>query len=335
MIRVIRSNPIFLASLSLAILLAGRSVSGANLCAGLFNESLRYEISQTEELRQRAENLVLRQIDVFDRSFEAGSGYTFERFEKLIRDKSKIMPAVAQTLRIVEEGQIEVYMRAPESVRDGIVQRGFLNQHQTNTSMGLVNIDARMEAEAGMLAMTKEDYRAIESEIRPKYASFRLPLSQGAGFDIRSTRQYGDDVFIFRKDALKGRAAFFPGDSLGHFFEEGEGLMPHRKNVPWHQLSIPLERSMLMVPYLLNTVEYRNPNNRPGFPQYPFDLKNQRVMGHDYWEIHLFGPYTLADVVAYEFEKTPPSGLFLEALQKNGVMIFDARTRPATPWNGR
>jgi hypothetical protein len=104
---------------------------------------------------------------------------------------------------------------------DKIIKNGFLNQHQTGTSGGLVGEEIpqrRAHAEDSILGLKIEKTYNAEltnpwHELRPKYAYYTLP-NYSASMDAQTyTWRYGDTIAVLKRNILK-RTTFSNGDSL-------------------------------------------------------------------------------------------------------------------------
>jgi hypothetical protein len=140
-----------------------------------------------------------------------------------------------------------------------VVQRGFLNQHQTGSSGGILSPDYRWKIENELigfrLARKYERSSAATHAVLPKYAYVFLdrPRKGDEGF---LPEDYGD-VYFKLKDSVKDRATFTTGDSFD--------LRLRRRRVDAH------------------TFSFRSVNRLTKDPR-------------DYWEGQIWGELTLGDV---------------------------------------
>ncbi|MBQ7445930.1 MAG: DUF3626 domain-containing protein [Clostridia bacterium] len=121
----------------------------------------------------------------------------------------------------------EYCARFPGDIIDSIIEKGLLNQFETGTSHGFGDFDhgGRYQASGKLFGTTlKKDGEWADGKTFEKYGlmSERDTLLAGdAGGD-----QYGNCVLIFEKEAVKDRATFTCGDSLGLAFEPGKAGHP-------------------------------------------------------------------------------------------------------------
>jgi hypothetical protein len=218
-------------------------------------------------------------------------------------------PQRAQVVEMLKaEDKFEFTMRAPASIRDAIASRGFLNQHDARKSRGTMNPGLRARVEALLVGLSSAEYQQVPNSVRPKYGYLRPAKGSGVSMVDRAT-PYGEDVFVFRHDAVKDEVTLYPTDSLSRS-ELGEGT-------EWHQSLVPWADRMLLAPNLeINRDELQYSVQVPG------GFRNTRIWTR-YLEIQIWRPLGLEDVERFEFKTTPPSGAFLQALQKNGVKIFE------------
>ena len=108
--------------------------------------------------------------------------------------------------RVVEmlssETAFEFAMRAPSDIRESVTQRGFLSQHEVSSSRGTLAPSLRAISEASFLGIDTEQYNAVPNAMRPKYGYLRPSKATGLTLKAENTTKYGDDVFIFKRDAV-------------------------------------------------------------------------------------------------------------------------------------
>ncbi|MCX6118907.1 MAG: hypothetical protein NT027_15325 [Proteobacteria bacterium] len=90
----------------------------------------------------------------------------------------------------------------------------FLNQHQTNTSSGILDIERRLKTES-FLGDIKIPVNETAKKLFPKYSWLSLNSRISIGPKNNDASQYGNVIVIFR-DEVKFRATLTVGDSLDH-----------------------------------------------------------------------------------------------------------------------
>jgi hypothetical protein len=179
--------------------------------------------------------------------------------------------------------------------------------------------------------MTNEKYKTYtekDNELKPKYGTLDIAPDNGVRSDLQASHPYGGDIYYLKKDIVADRVSFFPGDSLNHFGSlQREGLISRPS---WQALLIPWKNRLLMAPFMLSSLSERK-FDKPIFDSeiaakfnLP-ELKNWLVRRHVYWEFQIFGRVDLSMVRAFKFTDTPPTGEFLETLQKYNIEIIDGR----------
>ena len=226
------------------------------------------------------------------------------------------------------EDKLEFTMRTPSQIRESITARGFLNQHDVKTSRGTLDPNTRATVEASFLGVTRPEYDQLPNSVKPKYGYLRPAKETHVSMNDGAT-QYGDDIFVFKHDALKDHTTVFPDDSLGKS-AAGWPARPDAVPTKWHHTLIPWADRMLLAPQMevtaanqLNHSGYGTAAPPPGFTG---------LSGSRYLEIQIWRPIGIEDVERFEFSSTPPSGEFLKALRTNNVKIFQVGA-PAE-WHG-
>jgi hypothetical protein len=120
---------------------------------------------------------------------------------------------------LFDDAQIHLHFRE-ESI-DGIIEYGFLNQHQTGGSIsGDLDIKKRANIEskiAGIRIKTTNDPNSVFNKLKPKYALYDINKPTYVGIDNNAT-QYGAIVAVFNED-IKKRTTFSIGDSKNTYEE--------------------------------------------------------------------------------------------------------------------
>lgn len=247
----------------------------------------------------------------------------FSSLHELERAVSAMGPNRAKAVELLrDEKNFEFVMRAPSTIRDSIAQRGFLNQHDSGTSRGTLNPDYRANVEASFVGMDAVAYKRLPNAVKPKYGFLRPSATSGAKWDDSRSLQYGDDFFVFKRDAVKDHLTFYPTDSLGQS-AYGTSAPPSS----WAHALQPWSQRMILAAGL----EVAGDGNLQYAPRPP-GFQSTRQNFDYYMEIQIWRPLGLEDVERFEFTTAPPQGDFLKALRQTGVKIF--KKGSAEEWKG-
>jgi hypothetical protein len=219
------------------------------------------------------------------------------------------------------EETFEFAMQAPRSARDGIAGRGFLNQYETKSSGGTLDPAFRANVETSFVGLTRAEYDQLPSSMRPKYGYLRPAPSTGLKMQVTTdVTSYGEDVFVFKRDAIKDQVTCYPRDSL----LAGANLVGNAPKA-WHHLLLPWADRMLLAPGIRVS---------RGEVQFTWDPPEgfEATWSTGYLEIQIWRPLGIEDVERFEFGSTPPSGAFLKALRDHGVKIIKQGT--TEEWKG-
>jgi len=253
--------------------------------------------------------------------------------------RAKGAPEVKENLELLLNEDFEFAMRRPEGGRFWIPKVGFHNQHVTGRSKGNYSPEGRDRGEAGLLGVAKENYESRDNDLKPKYGFLMPPINKN--IDRSNANQYGEDIYILNKDALRKRTTMTPGDSLGTGWRSYEALNAKPAAIPlhWDQAFIPWSQRALLAPTMqfdiytngvrptrINSIEIGDGLKR-------FERNNSR--SNAYVEMQYWGPVTLSEVVAFIFTQNPPTGEFLAALQKRNIKIYQQVNNKYVPWNPR
>jgi hypothetical protein len=147
----------------------------------------------------------------------------FESLEHLEKAVDAMGPQRAQVVEMLKaEDKFDFTMRTPADFRDAIASRGFLNQHDTRRSGGILDPDWRAAVEASFTGLSTAEYQLVPNSMRPKYGYLRPAKGSGVSLPDNATR-YGEDVFVFRHDAVKDEVTLYPDDSAAYSAPRGAG----------------------------------------------------------------------------------------------------------------
>lgn len=247
----------------------------------------------------------------------------FASLSELTDSIAAMGPSRARAIELLKsESSFEFAIRVPSGVRESVSARGFLNQHDTKVSNGTLDVSGRRSAEAAFLGMSEEEYQAVPNSVRPKYGYLRPAGATGVRFDERQLESYGDDVFVFKQDALKNAVTVYPADSLTY------GLSVPVPASHWQHTLLPWrDRALLAAGVEVTAAGELQLGAAP-----PPRFFGVHAKADQYLEFQAWRPLGLEDVERMDFSTVPPSGAFLRALRQNGVRIF--KRGETTEWRG-
>jgi hypothetical protein len=258
--------------------------------------------------------LIERQMDRMHKLVPSSGFATLDDVGKAVAALGPHRAKVVELL--LKDDAFEFVTAKPESTRNGILQRGFLNQFDTGSSNGSYNPGWRLNAESWFLGMSRAEYEKIPNSVRPKYGYLRPAASTGVKMNDSGASHYGSDVFVFKREAVRDHLTFYPADSLG-MAPYTSGPAATQTPDQWDQALLPWSSRMFLAPHLQVTND-----GELQFGQAPPPGFKGRPMNTRYLEIQIWRPLGLEDVERFEFQTTPPSGDFLKSLRQNGVKIF-------------
>ena len=267
------------------------------------------------------------------KNFLPTTGY--KSLDEIATKTAQLSPTRATVVGMLKaEDKFEFAMRTPAGIRESISTRGFLTSHETRTSRGSQDVDARERVEASFLGVSREEYSAVPNAIRPKYGYLRPAKETGIKM-ADGAEQYGEDVFVFKRDALKEHVTVYPLDSvansvLGWPVKPIPPATKEAQPTEWHQALVPWKDRMLLAPDLdvpagTNELRFHNARAPEGFVTRPAAFSR-------YVEVQIWRPVGIEDVERFEFSAQPPTGAFLNALRTNHVKIF--RLGDSSEWTG-
>lgn len=200
-----------------------------------------------------------------------------------------------------------IQLKFKDEVLPLIIAHGFLNQHQTGSSGGLVDGDRRSQIETSLIHESLEDTysagRTKQNEIRPKYAFLTFPKDSNGQQRGHFSRQYGNMVAVM-KDEVKMRSTFTAVDSV-------DGNMDASGNVAIGQVRA-------------HTFFFRSTHVLAKIPD---PTRNDGTdTEEDYWEAQIWGPVTVQQDVAYFLVNCPGdtevSAATHELIKKTGLPAY-------------
>ncbi len=303
---------------------------------GLLPVGLRYPIvklpkdPRLTEVPEAARKLMREQEERVAKLFDTTGFADHAEFEKAV---AALGPEGEALLKAFQDETVRIAIRRPNRGRFWIEKTGFHNQFVTKSSNGANDNDLRNKCESAYTAMPKDEYAALDPELKPQYAYVKPP--EGSEWKENIASQYGDDIYIFKLASISDRLTFTPGDSLNRFGSRWSG----ETVTSWDHLMIPWKYRSLMIPFVWNKVRgsqqlavgYQDPQLSGTSLK---DFKYAKGVQSDYTEVQIFGGLRLNDVAEFHFTEKAPEGDFLKSLQERGIKIFDASggVNKPTPW---
>jgi hypothetical protein len=280
-----------------------------------------------EGLKEKAIQLVQKQTEDFKKYFPSSGFASLEDFDNAVKGSGE---AATQLLNRIKNDEFRVAMRRPNSARWWIPKVGFQNQYVTGSSRGFSGKQGRYAVEASLLHRQYADYAPLDDDLKPKYGY----LAPRPEIDSRSsaTSGYGDDIYYFKKERIKDRITWTPGDSLNRLSSKASNVLSGEvaQVDVWDQTFIPWSHRDLMIQAMQDLTEYQESVSLSAHYNSTFQRK---AMASDYYiEIQYWGPINLDDIDTFEFTYEPPEGEFLQELQKRGIKIRDASVTPPKDW---
>jgi hypothetical protein len=222
-------------------------------------------------------------------------------------------------------------MSRNETSREGIMQNGFMNFHETHRSATGMTEQDRIALEAAMLGVSKKIYKEnVPAAERPLY----LYLAPKVGSKIKretEAQSYGTDTYLFKIDKVGSMATWVLGDSLdrnlnlsvsGAYLKVPLAL----RFQSWADRDLMLPRLRVQEPNLLpdelSLEDYSNWTTLPDGKEVQYNI----LVNQAYIEIQLWRSknrkVTLDDVEAFVFRTNPPTGEFLKDLRRRGIKIY-------------
>lgn len=253
----------------------------------LFCSSLSYGQSRSEidAINTQAISILSENLKQIMGSYSAYSGGYTNR-EHFMKNKSM------QDYKNIIDQNVEFRINVPNKYRNLILDKGYLNQHQTGTTNGCLCTSNRNSKEAAMVSWPGGKYGELSSYIKPKYGSMGI-----AGVNLYGVVQYGDDVYILDESKLKNRISYTLADSLGITKDHFNNQNP---------LFIPFEFKELLLGKLAKS-----------------SLSNagSQIYMNSYTEIQIWGVLRLEHLKEFRFTKTPPDDAISAFLLQNGIRI--------------
>ena len=259
------------------------------------------------------------------KSFLPTTGY--KSIAEVGEKTSQLSPTRAAVVDMLKsEDKFEFAMRVPGNIRESITAKGFLSQHDTLTTRGSASAseDVKSRVEASFLGMSVKEYEGIPNAIKPKYGFLRPAKETGIKI-ADGAEQYGEDIVVFKRDAVKEHLTVYPLDSvansaLGWPVKPASPGTQEPAPTEWHQALVPWKDRMLLAPDLdvptgTNELRLHGARAPEGFVTRPQAFSR-------YVEVQIWRPLGVEDMERFEFSTAPPKGEFLKALRANKVQIF-------------
>lgn len=270
---------------------------------------------------------IIQNINIqFEKLFPTTGFKSYAEYKEAVLTSEN--PALIDAFKLLESGNFDLSIRRPTSARFWIPKVGFQNQFVTRSSRGYYTPSGRNHCESGWTGVALDAYEKMLPEAKPKYGSIRPKPNDVDSIAANSEDIYGEDIFILKKENLLKRLTFNIGDTNSLVaVNTGTNWEQRVHNATsWDQSFIPWEFRGLLAPFL--------DRKKFGFPSSSTFNKLQKSwkLTDDYFEIQIFGELKWSDIESYQFQGNPPSGEFLELLQKHKIKIYDATQWPPKQW---
>lgn len=239
-------------------------------------------------INQQAKDIVQSNLSYIKRNYHGYSGGF--RTEASFYSQSSREPIV-NFLNILNNHR-EFRINVPSRHRMGILNKGYLNQHQTSSSSGCLCPDSRNAKEAAMINWPKSRYSILNNYVKPKYGSMGI-----LGQTMKAASHYGDDVYILDENKISGRVTYTLADSLGISSSYFNGQSP---------IFIPVEFQELLLGKLM-----KNRLNQIG----------NQIYANSYTEIQIWGALKMNSLKEFRFTSNPPNQKLTSYLVDNNVRI--------------
>jgi hypothetical protein len=155
----------------------------------------------------------------------------------------------------LESENVDFAMRRPEGARWWTPKVGFQNQRVTGNSRGSYSPDFRDQVEASMASQKLSEYKKVDTEVKPVYGYLKAKPGGPLQEDMSAT-QYGEDVYVFKKDHVRDRLTWTAGDSFGWNSRTGDDAeKPLAKD--WDSQFVPWKDRSLLAPDLIDGVKQK------------------------------------------------------------------------------
>jgi len=273
--------------------------------------------------------LMIRYLEARHDELLKKQGYeTFGSYQKKLYANSD--GSIRKATKIIQkEDELEFAMIRPQGGRFWIEKVGFHNQHVTQSSKGIFNIEGRNSAESTLVGAELEQYRSLDNDLKPKYGLI-LPAIDSKLPAIRP--QYGNDKYFFKKDRVRDRLTFTLGDSLMGLGKSGRPNWSSQVYSPvqWDQVFTPWSRKEMIAPFLVDSYSHEV-SLMPVEKTTSLAQRSQDEAG--YVELQFWGSLNLDDVHSFAFSQDPPTGAFLAALRARNIKIYSYQNKFEDPEN--
>lgn len=240
-------------------------------------------------------------------------------------------------------GNLEVAVQVPQSLRDLILRNGVLNAYQIGGSFSVSTyIDqvseyggqTRTFIEGSYAGLSETRYRQLGHEVKIKSALIRPKKKTG----VRPPETYFGQDFVILK-GVEDRLTWTPGDSFDRanlaLILPGQShssllwflLSPleakiFKRTIPkkWDQLFIPWKFRSLMAPLVAQSISNENVFGIYQKPRIPLSWG----WAGNYIEGQIFGRIGIENIKAYEVTETPGSDTFQQTLRSLKIEYIDS-----------
>lgn len=287
-----------------------------------------YGVKDQLNSQKIAEDLVQKAASDFSNVLSTSGFRNLEEFRRLANQD----PVLKEAIDFFKERRFVVSMNAPASLREQILNFGFRNQHETDSSNGSLDQGERNHRESKLIGMNQGDFENLSPLVKPKYGyvrpnDFSIPV-------WRNILSYGKDVWVFKTDKIKNRVTYTPIDSY-----EITNPLVTREIPEWGHRFIPDEFRELVAPFFYRYFAHDNQTWIPSFTSSHIShltnkssnkwnrIQNmQKYQASLYLEAQIWGHLGIKDVDTFIFIENPPSKEFRELLESHRIKILDGRS---------
>lgn len=240
-----------------------------------------------------------------EKSLENYNTYADKRIDKNFNSINKSQKEfLKETIDTIVEKNDFSMMIDSDIVQD-VIDKGFLNQFETQTSGGSLNYGWRRAATKQLFGADADNMKPSEFE---KYG-FLGSKNTYESFKTFGTSQYGDVIVKFKKDNLIDRTTYTIDDSLG---------LALMKKIIGGKVGVNSNIGGVRTDGIKQITELFMFMNDDAFDN---ATKVAQSLGGRYWELQYHGKLTIEDVESMTFKSTPDEKI-VRKLKENNVKVY-------------
>lgn len=293
------------------------------------------------KLTKNGEEIIVNQKKMLDEYFKTTGYENYDEYLEVIKThRTEIGEKLVDAFL---NDTLELTMRRPENARWWVPKVGLHNQYATGSSRGSLDYQIRHASEASLTGIELDKYSGLSNYLKPKYGYVSIDKKSSVT-DTQFFKQYGEDIYTFKKENVKNRTSWVKGNCL-YLAESGaEELNDLSRTTPtkwgpllnrpvyeiksWDFMFLPWDKIALAIPFMQHEAAFdkflvSNEIDKSIFNK--LILRNKTSKSTANLEFHIWGPVRLSDVQDFTFTNNEPTGEFLQELLRNNVKIFDGR----------